>query len=159
MIQQAKPHDVGDIKRIAQAAYHAYVVRLGKPPAPMVADFAVHIDRDWVIVFEQDGHVRGYAILVTSGQGVLLDNIAVDPASQRSGIGDALVRAVERRAIELGHEALDLYTNVVMADNIRWYQKLGFSETKRIEEAGFRRVYMRKMLGTKDEARSDRSDP
>lgn len=36
-----------------------------------------------------------------------------------------------------------------MSDNVRWYEKLGFVETKRIDEAGFRRIYMKKMLGTK----------
>ncbi len=147
MIRQAQPRDRDAIQRIADAAYHPYVASLGKAPAPMVADFAAHIERDWVIVFEHEGRVKGYAILLTDGrQGALLDNIAVDPAFQRSGIGDALIREIERRVTELGHTALDLYTNVVMSDNIRWYAKLGFIETRRVDEAGFRRVYMRKML-------------
>lgn len=46
----------------------------------MVADFAVHIDQDWVIVFEREGMIAGYAILLTNEQRALLDNIAVDPA-------------------------------------------------------------------------------
>ena len=34
-----------------------------------------------------------------------------------------------------------------MTSNIRWYEKLGFVETRRLEEKGFSRVYMRKDLG------------
>ena len=127
-------------------AYRPYVAALGKAPAPMVADFAAHIDQDWVIVSEQDSVVRGYAILLTNAQRALLDNIAVDPACQRSGIGVALIQHVEQRIIDLGYEALDLYTNVVMEDNVHWYEKLGFVETRRVEEAGFQRIYMRKFI-------------
>ncbi len=112
----------------------------------MVADFAAHLDQDWVIVSEQDSVVRGYAILLTNAQRALLDNIAVDPACQRSGIGVALIQHVEQRIIDLGYEALDLYTNIVMEDNVHWYEKLGFVETRRVEEAGFRRIYMRKVI-------------
>lgn len=48
----------------------------------------------------------------------------------------------------------DLYTNVVMTENIRWYEKLGFVETKRVREQGFSRVYMQKVLGS-DSRRND----
>ncbi len=115
----------------------------------MIANFALHIDRDWVFVSEQENIVAGYAILLTKQREALLDNIAVDPAFQRSGMGEALVGQVEKRTIELGYAALDLYTNVIMSDNVRWYEKLGFVETRRVEEAGFRRIYMRKVLSAK----------
>ncbi|MGI9450073.1 MAG: GNAT family N-acetyltransferase [Geminicoccaceae bacterium] len=144
MIRRARPEDAVAVRQIANQAYRPYVPCLGKAPAPMVADFAGHIDQDWVIVFEREGVVRGYAILLTNERRALLDNIAVDPACQRSGIGVALIAHVEQRVVDLGYEALDLYTNVVMKDNVRWYEKLGFVETRRVDEAGFRRIYMRK---------------
>ncbi|MGI9509840.1 MAG: GNAT family N-acetyltransferase [Geminicoccaceae bacterium] len=146
MIRPAMPGDADVIRRVAEAAYHPFVAVLGRAPAPMVADFAAHIDQDRVIVFEQEGTVAGYAILLMDEQRALLDNIAVDPACQRSGIGHALLEQVERLAAELGYEILDLYTNVVMAANISWYEKLGFTETGRAEENGFQRVYMSKAL-------------
>ena len=110
----------------------------------MVADFAAHIDQDRVIVFEQEGAVAGYAILLTDERRALLDNIAVDPAHQHSGIGLLLIEQVESLSADLGYETLDLYTNVVMTANISWYEKLGFVETERAEEQGFQRVYMSK---------------
>ncbi len=146
MIRQARSDDLMAIRRIVGEAYRSYVALLGKAPAPMVADFAAHIDQDWVIVFEREGVIQGYAILRTNEQRALLDNIAVDPACQRSGIGVALIEHVEQHAGSLGFDALELYTNVVMEDNVRWYEKLGFVETGRVDEAGFRRIYMRNYI-------------
>ena len=83
-----------------------------------------------------------YCLSVTSSY--LLDNIAVDTSAQRQGIGLALIDYIEKFLIEANQEFYDLYTNVVMTENIRWYQKLGFVELKRVEENGFKRVYMRK---------------
>jgi hypothetical protein len=39
-----------------------------------------------------------------------------------------------------------LYTNVKMVRNMRWYERLGFIETRRGVEKGFARVYCRKTL-------------
>ncbi len=114
----------------------------------MVADFREHINGDWVIVFERDV-VLGYAVLLIGESSVLLDNIAVDVGTQRQGVGKALVERIEDHVLELGLVEYDLYTNVLMTENIHWYQKLGFAETKRIEENGFSRVYMRKQLNLK----------
>ena len=113
----------------------------------MVADFARHVDEDQVIVFDQNG-VLGYAIVRVDRRTTLLDNIAVDPAAQHQGIGGALIAAVERQVIASGRQSYELYTNVVMTDSLRWYRKLGFVETARVEEKGFSRIYMRRDLGT-----------
>ena len=40
MLRLAKPDDVATVARIALAAYAIYVPRMGREPAPMVADFA-----------------------------------------------------------------------------------------------------------------------
>ena len=146
MIRLASPEDVPAIERVAENAYHVYVERLGRPPAPMAADFGHHIARDWVIVAECNGLIAGYAILIAGDQRALLDNVAVDPAQQRSGMGRLLIERVEQEVLDLGHRSLELYTNVVMTENIRWYEKLGFVETKRAVERGFHRIYMKKNL-------------
>lgn len=147
MIRKAEPDDVAAIRRIAEAAYDRYLPRLNKPPAPMVADFARHVSEDEVFVFEADGSMVGYAILILTAERALLDNIAVDPAAQGKGVGRTLIEEVQRRARAAGHDALELYTNVVMTENLDWYAKLGFVETRRVTEKGFNRVYMRKAVG------------
>jgi hypothetical protein len=45
-----------------------------------------------------------------------------------------------------GRNALILYTNVVMVENLALYPKMGFVETERRTEEGFERVYFRKEL-------------
>ncbi|MDH3663561.1 MAG: GNAT family N-acetyltransferase [Alphaproteobacteria bacterium] len=148
MIRRARPDDGAAIGRIAEKAYEVYVARLGRPPAPMIADFERHIGEDWVILFERAKTIVGYAILILDEHRALLDNIAVDPDDQGSGIGRALIEEVERQAASCGHGNLELYTNVVMTANIAWYQKLGFVETERVEECGFHRIYMSKAIGS-----------
>jgi N-acetylglutamate synthase-like GNAT family acetyltransferase len=63
---------------------------------------------DDVIVFEVDGKIAGYAILMLGQERALLDNIAADPDAQRQGIGLALIGDVEDKARRPGHAALDL---------------------------------------------------
>jgi len=149
MIRQARPEDAATIRRIAEEAYRVYVQRLGKAPAPMIADFVAHIDQDWVVVVERQDEICGYAILLADEDRAFLDNIAVHPAHQRSGFGRALLDRVEQKAIALGHRRLDLYTNVVMTENVLWYEKLGFIETRRGVENGFHRIYMKKDITPK----------
>ncbi len=146
LIREALSSDAEAIRRIAEGAYAIYVERLGRPPAPMVADFERHIEQDWVIIDYRDGRISGYAILATDERRALLDNIAVDPTLRRSGIGRALIDRVEQRANELGYDSLELYTNIVMTENVTWYKKLGFIETRRVVENGFHRVYMKKTI-------------
>lgn len=146
MIRSARPEDAKAIRQIAERAYGSFIAMIGKAPAPMIADFPTHIDRDQVFVFEREAGVAGYAILLNRDQRTLLDNIAVDPDLQRSGVGLALMEHVERHVATLGYETLDLYTNAVMTANIAWYEKLGFVETRRTEEHGFHRVYMSKTI-------------
>lgn len=148
MIRRALPTDAPVIRCIAESAYQPFVAQLGKKPAPMVADFERHIDEDWVVVFDRDGSLLGYAILLVDDRRVLLDNIAVDANVQQQGIGAALMDHIERHVIAMGRRCYDLYTNVVMTENIRWYRKLGFVETERVTEKGFSRVYMQKVLGS-----------
>ncbi len=45
-----------------------------------------------------------------------------------------------------GFAHLDLYTHEAMTENIELYRKLGYVETERRMEKGYRRVYMRKTL-------------
>ena len=77
---------------------------------------------------------------------VILENVAVDPSLQRRGYGRALIEFVERQALELGLAEVTLYTNEAMVENLHLYRRLGFVETDRRVEDGYRRVFFRKSL-------------
>jgi hypothetical protein len=52
-------------------------------------------------------------------------------------------------AAHLSLNALRLYTNAAMTENLSMYAHLGFVETHRVTEDGFNRVYMRLSLAEK----------
>src|SRR5438552_14821934 len=62
LIRRATADDAARIGAIARAAYAKYVSRIGREPAPMVADFAGHIAADHVVVVEAAGVVDGYMV-------------------------------------------------------------------------------------------------
>lgn len=161
MIRQAQQSDRTAIVACAKAAYQHYIDRIGKPPAPMVADFATLIAENKVDVLIREEQLLGYVVSfarnlvptpITQSSGndaaYFLENIAVDPQWQGAGHGKRLVSHVEALARDNGCTAIELYTNALMVENISWYSKLGFMETVRRHEDGFDRVYMRlELLG------------
>ena len=68
------------------------------------------------------------------------------PDRQGCGIGRALIAHVEEEARRLGLNAVELYTNEKMTENLGLYSRLGYIETGRRNEDGFNRVFFRKAL-------------
>ena len=84
MIRRAGPGDTAALRAIAAAAYEKYVPRIGRPPAPMTADYGrpVSTGQAWAAV--EDGHVVGFAILIAQPGYLLLENVAgVLPQTRR----------------------------------------------------------------------------
>jgi ribosomal protein S18 acetylase RimI-like enzyme len=77
---------------------------------------------------------------------MLIDNVAVMPERQRSGLGRMLLAFAEATAKERGYVEVQLYTSELMYENLAWYTKLGYQETFRRYDSGFRRVFMKKRL-------------
>jgi ribosomal protein S18 acetylase RimI-like enzyme len=147
-IRGARADDAARIGEIARAAYEKYVPRIGRAPAPMTADFAAEIAAGRVVVIEADGTVAGYVIAWPEADAYFIDNIAVDPAWQGRGLGRRLMEHGEREARRHALDAIRLYTNAAMTENLSLYARLGFVETHRAVEHGFDRVFMRRTLTT-----------
>ena len=147
MIRRAEPADRAAVEAIVNAAYSVYVDRIGKPPGPMLDDYARLIGGGAVSVFEApDGVLAALIVLLPKPDHLLLDNIAVRPDRQGQGLGRRLIAFAEREARRLGHAELRLYTHAMMTENIALYLRLGFEETGRGRQAGYDRVFMRKRL-------------
>ena len=149
-IRKAAANDLSKIEQIARTAYQKYVARIGKEPAPMLADFSTHLNDDTIFVVE-DGRGRdiiAYAVIVVKEGQFWLENIAVEPAHSAQGVGTELIHFVEGFIADFA-DAYYLYTNIKMIENIDWYQRIGFTEIKRMTEDGFERVYFCKKLGGK----------
>ncbi len=143
-IHRARPEDGPFIRQIAQEAYKPYVKRIGREPAPMVADFAALIDAAEVWVAVDFAEILGY-IVMRPGQDTLhIENVAVSPPRHGEGVGKALLDFAEAEAARIGIPRMDLYTNARMRDNLSLYPRLGWTEVARRTEDGFERVYYEK---------------
>lgn len=112
----------------------------------MLDDYAALIGEGRVQVAERDGVVQGIIVLIPQDDAMLLDNVALAPEAQGSGLGRFMLEFAERQALEAGYRSIKLYTNEVMTENLALYTRLGYAETHRVEEKGLRRVYMCKHL-------------
>lgn len=146
-IRPAGPDDLDAVRRIARAAYAPYVPRIGREPAPMVADFATSIAAGelWVA----GAPVAGFVVAYPRGDHWHLENVAVEPSAQGTGLGGALIAHVEAMARAARARAVELYTNAQMTGNRSLYPRLGYAETGRAVEGGFDRVFYRKELAGK----------
>ena len=145
-VRKAEPQDVARLTAIAAAAYSPYVARIGRPPAPLTADYAAAVAREEVWVALRDGAVVGLLVLVAEPDHLLLENVAVDPAAQGSGVGTFLLGVAESQALQLGRPEIRLYTNAAMTENLAYYPRRGYVETHRGRQDGFDRVYFSKPL-------------
>jgi len=143
-IRPAGPDDLDTVRQIARAAYALYTPRIGREPAPMVADFAASIAAGelWVA----GAPAAGFVVAYPRRDHWHLENVAVEPSAQGTGLGGALIAHVEALARAAGARAVELCTNANMTENQSLYPRLGYSKTGRRVEDGFDRVFYRKEL-------------
>jgi ribosomal protein S18 acetylase RimI-like enzyme len=145
-LRLAEAADVAELRAVAAAAYAIYIPRIGRPPAPVTADYATAINRREVWA-AADGHgIIGLLVLVPEPDHLLLENIAVLPQAQGRGIGARLLALAEQEAVRLGFSEIRLYTNAAMTENQAYYPRHGYVETARAEQHGFQRVFYSKQL-------------
>lgn len=146
LLRRATEADIGAIEALVTDAFGKYVERIGKPPAPMIADYAELLGESRIWVLESRDAI--VAVLVTQHRGdhLLLDSIAVAPCAQRGGHGRRLLERAERDAIEQGLSEVRLCTNEAMTENLVYYPRHGYRETGRAVQDGYRRVFFSKSL-------------
>ena len=145
-VRRATPADVPALYVVVHEAYLLYVPRIGRMPAPMTADYSAAVQSGQAWVAEADGQVLGLLVLVVNQGYLLIENIAVLPSAQRRGIGARLLTLAEDEARVNGLGEIRLYTNEGMTENLAYYPRHGYRETRRAEEHGFRRVFFSKVL-------------
>lgn len=146
VIRQASDFDIAEIARVVHEAYKHYIPRIGKPPGPMTDDYHLQVARGhvWVLVLGEE--IVGLVVLTPESDHMLLDNVAVRPERQGSGLGRLLIDFAEARARQCGYREIQLYTNELMHENLALYEKLGYQETSRGLNSGFKRVFLKKTL-------------
>jgi GNAT superfamily N-acetyltransferase len=154
-VRRATADDAAEVAALVDAAYGHYVERIGTRPGPMRDDYAAAIrDRQVLVVpgdaGADDGAGRdglaGVLVLDVTGDGFLLENVAVHPAYQGRGLGRVLLDRAEAEARAAGFDAIYLYTHELMTENQAIYAVRGYVEYDRRTEFGLTRVFMRKRL-------------
>jgi ribosomal protein S18 acetylase RimI-like enzyme len=146
-LRPATAADVPRLTDLVAAAYAHYVERLGGPPRPMTDNYAEVVRSHRVIVAERDDAILGLVVLGVSDEGFFVDNVAVDPSYQGSGVGKALLEHAEIAAREAGFDSIYLFTHERMVENLALYARIGYVEYDRRAHGSAHVVYLRKKLG------------
>jgi GNAT superfamily N-acetyltransferase len=153
-IRQASAADLPAIRELTRDAYARYLDRMDVVPAPVRNDYEAEAAAGQIWVLNLDGPeaetsapaLAGVIVLIEAGDSVLIENVAVSPAAQGTGLGRRLMEFAEDEARARGFSRMTLYTNEVMTENLAIYARLGYRETSRAQEDGYRRVFMEKRL-------------
>ncbi len=131
VIRSAAAHELDQLGRLklrASLAWGDLVAELqALPEARQVP--SEHLP--YVLVAEHKRAILGFAtVLPSDGENAELEDLFVDPPAWRRGVGAALTRAAEMRAIELGCRVLR-----VVANNraVPFYEALGFGTVRVVE--------------------------
>jgi ribosomal protein S18 acetylase RimI-like enzyme len=143
-IRRATAADLPSVRDVITAAYAKYLTRMDQPPGPLVRDYAAAVGDGalWVT----GTPVTALIALVQESDSLLIENVAVHPSAQGSGLGRLMMDFAEQEAARLGLSRLTLYANEVMTENLALYAHLGYRETARRTDGGYRRVFMEKIL-------------
>ena len=145
-VRRARPEDAPSITRCVQEAYAHYAKRIGKQPAPMLADYTEVIARDQVHVAAIGHEIVGVLVLAVTGEGLCLDNVAVRPQAWGTGIGRRLLQLAETEARRHDFSSIYLYTNEQMTESRALYGRIGYVEYDRRVIDGYARIFFRKTL-------------
>ena len=145
-IRRATPDDQHAIDAIIQEAFSIYIGRIGRKPQPMLDDYTTLIKDGVVYVIEGDGEIKGTVMLVPQEGAMIVDNLAVAQSARGTGLGRKLLEFADESARLAGYQTLQLHTNETMVENIAIYTRMGYAETHRADNKGWKRVYMAKNL-------------
>ncbi len=149
-IRPAEGRDVAAVAGCVRASYAKYVERIGKEPAPMRLDHAAAIEAGETFVLVEDEELVG--------------TMEVRAEWDHLFVGRRLTAFAEGRAARENLAEIRLYTNEKMWENLAFYGRLGFEETHRKLDGGYRRVFLRKRVDaragsdTEGEASMQRTD-
>jgi len=141
VLRRATADDAAAIARVIAASFEQYRGRLN-PESGAFRETAGGIAADLAkgiaaIVAERNGEMIG-CVLVEEQEGDLyFGRLSVLPSARGQGLARQLVDAVEAEARRRGLPGVRLGVRIVLTDNQRLFQALGYRETSREAHPGF----------------------
>jgi ribosomal protein S18 acetylase RimI-like enzyme len=135
----AMPSERDELEPVWRAAFTPFVRALGRElPAHGSAEFAVglarveaELERGDVYVALDAEQVVGVVRTEWQKDELYIDQIAVDPVRQGSGVGSWLLQRIEEVARSTGARGLSLETPEMMERLVRLYRRHGFEIVRR----------------------------
>ncbi|HUN28113.1 MAG TPA: GNAT family N-acetyltransferase [Steroidobacteraceae bacterium] len=123
---------IGDAPLIA--AMSCQLVESGLAPSWPAERVARHIRHaeSVVLAAKHTGRLAGFAIMQFGDSTAHLNLLAVDPSSQRHGLGRALVHWLEESALVAGTFVIQLELRASNCGALAFYLRLGYRETGRV---------------------------
>jgi len=140
-LRPAQPEDHDAIVACVDAAYQGYIEDIGEKPAPMLDDYKSLIRAEAVTVALDGDELAGLIVMWARPDHWYVDNVAVWPNRQGTGVGSVLLAHADHMATTAGFGEVRLYTNEAMTANTTYYERRGYTETHRSVEAGYNRIY------------------
>ncbi len=128
-----------EVARLIGDAFAPYVRALGREwPAEGTPEYAgrwkhfvAEIERGDVHVAVEGGRIVGAARTKPQANDLYIDQIAVDPAQQGTGVGSWMLQRIDELARAQGLGGLSLITAEMAVANIRLYERHGFEIVRR----------------------------
>jgi GNAT superfamily N-acetyltransferase len=148
-LRTAVPADADAVRALTRAAYAKWVAVTGREPLPMRADHARAVREHRVDLLLVGGALVALIEMVPRADGLLVENVAVDPTRQGEGHGKRLLAHAEAVAAGLSLPVVRLYTNKLFAANLSFYAGLGYAVEREEALNGGTAVHMAKPVGVR----------
>jgi GNAT superfamily N-acetyltransferase len=137
--------DAGAIAALTHAAYAKWVPVIGREPLPMQADYAAAVKAHRFDLLSEGDELAALIETAPQGELLLVVNVAVRPDRQGAGYGRRLLAHAWELALAQGLAGTRLYTNKLMAANVRLYERLGYVVEREEAMNGGMTVHMVKL--------------
>lgn len=158
-IRKARPAEAPQLTALLRAAFHDYLIGIGRTPPGDYSWLAGALSGGRVHVAE-DGQGRPLGLLSVTLDAdaalLVVDHLAVDPAAQGQGVGRALLAHAEAMARASGCREMRLHTVAQYDHLVQFYARAGFAIVHRGPrpkgDDGFDRAFLCKTIETGEPA-------
>jgi ribosomal protein S18 acetylase RimI-like enzyme len=145
-LRRATETDAAEIAALTRAAYGKWVPVIGREPLPMMVDYHDAVCKHRFDLLHVGNLLAGLIETTPEGNSLLIVNVAIRPSFQGHGLGKRLLSLAEDIAADQALSDVRLYTNALMAENLRLYEKLGYRREREEQRSVGTVVHMREPL-------------